>query len=214
MNPVEALKMMRSSLNDFLKISSVTIEGTNQESKKTDYVLVKLGEEAGSRPGKILGNLNKHAVEAFAFSSQDIRGTDPVTVKVHLIGTQEQAKKEPDFNNLEAYLCPRKDDADVMITGQLTGCTFCCLETPEGMAVAHLQPKKGGADALREACEQGAFQGLRGDLVVYGPGNGYNPATENVSIIGVRKSKKWSIYAQVHPGRGRTLTRVDPVWVK
>jgi hypothetical protein len=99
------------------------------------------------------------------------------------------------------------DDApQLMVTTQLSGCTFCVHSSNAGLYVAHIRPPSGQANNIRTLLlEQGRFRNEDGGrdrlpiTHVFGPGpnHEYDYQLDVVTIIGVRKpGKGWRIYAQ------------------
>jgi hypothetical protein len=82
---------------------------------------------------------------------------------------------------------------DIMVTGQLSGCSFIMVAAAAGTVnVAHVHPT-GTTGALLRAALIAANPGAQ----IYGVGH-YDSNDRTVSIMGVRTGTAWRIYAQKH----------------
>lgn len=87
---------------------------------------------------------------------------------------------------------------DIMVTGQLTGCSFLVQKVGASVLCAHIQPQGGmdGAKLHTTLMNVAVFQGqpTTSSPIVFG--RNFYP-TGRATIIGVRRMGQWEIYAQI-----------------
>ncbi len=119
---------------------------------------------------------------------------------------------------LDGYEVLNGGGPEIMVTGQLTGCTFAMLETVRGVLMTHLRPGVGTTGAqLRDALAAGgAFAAHDGQPIVsFGAGQGprlYDSGAERVTVIGVRRSWRWTVYAQIQQAMPAAVARVVQIY--
>lgn len=101
--------------------------------------------------------------------------------------------------------------ADILLTTQFTGCSFCFMKAPDNQSVraAHIDPGNTAADPsgteLSETMrsDAGFANGNGGNLKVYGrvPNGsdefGYPESAGQMTIIGLKDGMNWKIYSQI-----------------
>lgn len=171
----------------YKKDPEVTIKPVNGQA-----VTIKAGHYGATRPG-LLGHqreisswvLNQGAAPNATFDSKN----------VNAIGVPMILYNDVNFNSaaMDTYICDGSGDG-IMVTGQLSGCTFCIMPTAGGVACIHVKPEGIGAIQLHnELHTQGRFNGHNTALTTWGR-NDY-PNFSNV--FGIRRGGQWSFYAQL-----------------
>jgi hypothetical protein len=79
---------------------------------------------------------------------------------------------------------------DIVVTTELTGCSFIVRERQNALNVVHIQPPQGVSGENLQA----QLSTTAGNTAVYGRGD-YNNGLRAATIIGVRRGE-WRIYAQ------------------
>lgn len=183
-NPSDALIQLRQHPRTFLRAHPLEIEECYGASR---VVIAYLANgPTGHRPGTVLGTFRMHRAESFKIWTVGIpRETSPVTRRsfnAHYIGLGTADDREIGWYDLSA-------DADVVITTKLTGCTFVVRSHMGVVQAAHIQPTANvdGVTLNRNLAVPGqqAWGRLKYDL-----------DTRTVTVIGVRVSGNWKIYAQ------------------
>ena len=192
LNPAVSYNTLVANPGGFLKTYPVRIFGDAGASGPVNYTMINRGPSM--RPGSKLGTFKMHATESFEIRS----GAAMLAVlpghgghlflahSVHMdVGTAAMG-----FYLLGA------GGPNIMVTGQLSGCSFVML--PGAVAgqvnVGHVQPQGMTGQALH-----GNLTGILANAQIYGAsgtrGN-YDTADRAASIIGVRVGGHWRIYAQ------------------
>ena len=167
------------------------------------------------RPGRILGTLRMHNIRNFSISSQQggLSPLDRTAFSAHSI--QMVNAGSVNLAALNGYNVLDNSGTPLIITGQLTGCSFVAMRIGTGVLMTHIRPIGTTPQQLEtDLRNNGAFNGHVGAITVYGANTDYNHATEDVSIVGVATSAThWRVFAQVHPnartGNNRQVTRLD-----
>ncbi|BBL99926.1 hypothetical protein [Microbulbifer sp. GL-2] len=189
--PANALNQLQTNTSNFLKTFPIRIYGDPGASAVTQYCIGNGGNSY--RPGTVLGTHNMHTTESF-----QIRGnafylaTNPHLFFTHSIHMDVGAA------NLGFYRLPSATGPSMMVTGQLSACSFVIRPVVGSTAldVAHVQPAAVNGDTLRNN-----LAATYGTAFVYGTSNQrgfYNGANRTVSVIGIRTGTNWKIYAQKH----------------
>ncbi len=188
-DPAIAYNTLVANPGEFLKRYAIRIFGATAASGQANYVMVnRVG--AASRPGSILGTLHMHGTESFEIRAQAVAvglvGKLFVAHSIHMdVGAAAMG-----FYRL-GPLGP-----NIMLTGQLSGCSFVMLPVGPGqLDVAHVQPQGQTGQAL-----YGQVTGALPNALVYGAsgtsGN-YDSVDRRASIVGVRGGNgEWRIFAQ------------------
>jgi len=147
--------------------------------------------------------------EAFKFTNfSSSENKDTVAVhNVRMIPISEDFK----HTAIESY--PLTGGPDLMITGQLTGCTFVTANGGGSTLVAHIQPggSRGSGQELRDnVLKNGRFKNHANQAVtVFGVGD-YQGAAY---VVGVRIGGQWQLYGQMvtGPGTNAQITSVKRI---
>jgi len=148
--------------------------------------------------------------EAFKFGQPVVQSTTstPETVAVHNVRMIPNTESI-DLADLEAYTLGG-GGPDIMVTGQLSDCSFAVLSAGGNHLVAHVQ--SGGVRVrpaeLKAILQQtGRFHGHAGQRLtrVFGRGD----YTFFASVLGVRVVDQWQIYAQHFTGAGLSFRITD-----
>lgn len=101
----------------------------------------------------------------------------------------------PSNGPMNWQLLPDTGPPDLMVTGQLTACSFAIMVDPLGLKVTHLQPTGESGDALKTRLIE---YGLKNQIAMTVLGAPDYDAANNgaATVIGVRNGTRWSIYAQ------------------
>jgi hypothetical protein len=164
------------------------------------------------RPGRILGTWSMHQAQAFRISQTDHWGHPDVFTAYNI---RMQTPGNYNVAALAGFRLPNAGPPALMFTGQLTGCTFCCLRVAGGVLVAHIQPTGGGAFNLQTNVENnGRFAGhLTSPLDgIYGKGN-YNQALglSAASVLGRRAGGTWEIFGQEYNNYSKAVLNVTQI---
>lgn len=193
-NPIAAYNNLIAAPGNFLKQYPVRIFGATTPSGVTNYFLLNRGPS--KRPGSLLGTLSMHDTESFEIRAAGGamaavgagHGGHPFLAhSIHMdLGTAAMG-----FYRLDGA------GPNIMVTGQLSGCSFAMLSGGPGQVdVAHIKP-------VGAMTGQNLYANLTGAVVnaqVYGAADmsgHYDSHDRVVSIIGVRTpAGQWIIFAQ------------------
>jgi hypothetical protein len=208
MNSIGGLGLLRAHPKAFLKNYYLNVGGSGLVGGAKAYHFGSRGELVGcfSRKGyKRLPIQNaphsthqNHNTRNFRFTDDagDFIGTH-VDVPVWYIHVD--AANTVAFNAINSVQVQRVGGPDIVVTTLLTGCTFCVSPEPGFVHMAHIQPGGGiNHTTLANNVTNGHFALQVGHPTVFGSGHGYNPAVEDVTIVGVREGNQWKVYAQFH----------------
>jgi hypothetical protein len=184
-NPLQAWTQLTTHPKTFLSHYPVRSFGANVPSGVEWCTIGVIG--ASRRPGEVLGTARWHATDLLRLDVEQ-NGIVPPNpnhrFQAHYV-RMNQSNVDPIHLHRIDWSGP-----DLMVTGQLSGCSFCIRDAGGGdIEVAHLQPNGETAVQLH-----GRMLG-RGFSAVYGA-NQYDGATRVTSIVGVRRQGRWKIYAQ------------------
>ncbi|AWF82089.1 hypothetical protein BTJ40_15320 [Microbulbifer sp. A4B17] len=191
MPPAAALNLMTTNTSNFLKTYPVRIWGNTGASAVRQYCIGNGGNSY--RPGTVLGTHNMHTTEAFQIrGSMFYMATNPHLFFTHSIHMDAGAA------NLGFYRLPPATGPSIMVTGQLSACSFVIRPVVGSTAldVAHIRPAGISGTVLRNN-----LSATYGTAFVYGTSDQrgfYNGANRTVSVIGIRTGTNWKIYAQKH----------------
>jgi len=205
LTPEQALTNLKTNSKNFLgtypiAISNAGRTSTDLESNSAGEQTVYIQKHNMSRPGSFLGKKRMHQWYLYSFEHKQPK-SNPMTGDIN-----------PEYTNFQAYYvpiswsddpnptwCDADNDPVIMITGQLSGCSFVVKDAGEGgeLRTTHLQPtigRPGGnvtGDALNTALKRD-----HEDWTVFGKSN-FDSDTYIVNVIGVRdRDKGWQIFAQ------------------
>ena len=113
-----------------------------------------------------------------------------------------------DVKNMSGYRVPHDSDVKLIVTSQLTGCSFVTQILDNGdLLCAHIQPRPDevlNGKALQECIEKkGKFNGVDNNAfppMVLGA-NDYGTDEKKATVFGFKINGDWKFYAQVHNGR-------------
>jgi len=200
MRPQTALYQLRRSPAVFLRNYAVTIFGGAVSGQRT----VPFGHHPTQPRGAGAPN------EAFRFGQPVVYSTSstPQNLAVHNVRMIPNTESI-DLADLEAYSLGA-GGPDIMVTGQLSDCSFAVLSAGGNHLVAHVQ--SGGvrvrpAELKAILQRTGRFHGHADQRLnrVFGRGD----YTCLASVLGVRVGGQWQIYAQHYTGSGVTFRITD-----
>jgi hypothetical protein len=210
LDPHVTYNVLIANVPGFLKNYPVRIFGSTAASGVTAYCLLNRG--ASMRPGSKLGTWSMKATESF-----DIRAMAGIGA-VGGVGNGHVFNAHSVHMDLgqAAMAFYRLDNTgpNIMVTGQLSGCSFVMTAAAGGtIDVAHVKPVGITAATLLTnltAANPGAL--------IYGAG-AYDPNDRTVSIIGARDAAGWRVYAQKHDAtsgdyRIKSVYQIWPARVK
>lgn len=185
LNLANAVAELQNNTSTFLRRTAVSIAG-QASGIQTFYAEQDL-RPAVTRPGKYLGNLNPKAAP------------DGLRIWSIPAGHQFHAYCVGMVNynaGIQPTVIPNPGAAahNLVLTGQLTDCTFSILRLPDGsLSCSHTRPVGvvGGGGTLYTlvgAALAGHFR--------YGPGHGYTNGAQTASIVGVVEHGQWVFYSQ------------------
>lgn len=190
MRPDTALYQLRSMTEAFLQNNAVYIAGSNISGVRNFY----FGNNSIQPAGPAGPN------EAFRFSTAPVNMENSILVQVHNVRMIPN-NVHIELNDLEAYSVAA--GPDILVTGQLSGCSFVTLTLGGQLITAHVQP--GGTRAagpmLKQSLEiKGRFHGHPNQQFtrVFGAGDYPNYA----HVVGVRVAGQWKVYGQCFSGLG------------
>lgn len=128
----------------------------------------------------------------------------------HALSVPLRRYNDVDVAALDHYVVDGQGDG-VMVTGQLSGCTFAWLPIGTSLLCIHVQPVGIGALGLHNRLNtNGRFAAHpRKPLHTYGR----NDYPQYANVVGVRKRGRWRLYAQHSSDQFRTITaarRIHP----
>lgn len=192
-NPAVAVGILLASPVQFLKRFPVRIFGDMGASRQVNFTMLNRHPGNSKRPGFLLGTLHMHDTEVL-----EIRAPGAMAAVAGIGGSVFNAHSihmDTGSANMNFYTLDGTGPA-IMVTGQLSGCSFVMLPAGAGQVnVAHVQPQGGQTGAAL----QGTLASAMANAQVYGAagtrGN-YDSADRVASVIGVRVGGQWRIYAQ------------------
>lgn len=206
MTPSEAFAALQSDTGNFLNRHLLVIAGSPQASGPRDYWL---GYKNAGEPGN---------PESFRIQFFTLGQTGQVKFPAHsvkMFSSKDVLKTPGDFGSIPGYVLSSNTPA-IMVTGQLTACTFAIGRTTAGPICTHIQPpanlvptKEMGIPVTTQArsisgyelntaiLNAGSFAGGTKVAVAFGPR--FYPG-QNATIIGVCSGANWTIWAQLTNG--------------
>jgi hypothetical protein len=190
MNPTDAFNLLvnRNSTENFLKTYPVRVFGNTHDSGVAQFVIRNRGDSF--RPGSVMRTHNMHATESF-----ELHPNSAFHMPSEHIFPAHSIHMDLGVNQLGFYKL-FASGPNVMVTGQLSGCSFVINPSADGgIYVAHIKPV-GQTGAQLAAILTHTYP----QAFVYGASaeHGYYDSDDRVvSIIGIRDGgNAWSIYAQ------------------
>lgn len=191
-NPsLSALSQLKANPIDFLHFNIVMMGGPSTSGEHQFY-FGKHGRDRGPQPNGVQAYYKLNHVDS------GITDTVQITCKnVRMIPATEKF----DFADIEAYSLDGMG-ADVLVTGQLSGCAFCILKLGAYVAVAHIQPggtRGTGANLQTLLQKSGRFHGFKNWRLtyVYGAASDY---AVRAYAVGIRRNGEWQIFGQAVSG--------------
>jgi len=206
MQPIEALQSLSANPVRFLKKYPVRIFGSIAQSGVIAFGMGNRGQS--HRPGKILKTKRWHQTESFNIGTMQYikaRTGNAHNFLAHSI------HMDVGQANLNFYTLPAIAGPSIMVTGQLSGCSFVIspIDYSQDVNVAHIQPAGVNGVNLRNN-----LVALHPHATVFGPSNqkgNYLTANNRVaSMIGIRTAGRWNFYSQKQQRGGDY--RVLSVW--
>jgi len=213
LTPQQALTNLTANPKNFLgtypiAIVNRSVTGSDLEKgdagAKTVYILKENRTRSGSILKKRMHNWYQYNFLHQRPQDTDIHGnaTEYTACQAYYVPISWSDDPHPAW-------CEADNDPVIMITGQLSGCSFIVKAAEEGgeLRATHFQPTigRGAADGMTGAALNTALVRAHEDWAVFGANN-FNSDASIVNVIGVRhRTKGWSIYAQ-------TRTRFGSTW--
>jgi hypothetical protein len=196
------LNALRGSPLEYLKENRIKIAGGERGGKSGDQSW-SIGYKPGSKD-----------VVSFSATSKDKPQFKAHAVAMHCYDGKKTPASKDALGALASDELPLYElndkGSDLMMTGQLTACSFVLLRKGKSVFCTHIEPGKDamktGADLDRELSARGLFDGHREKPVVWGKTK--YPDPDVAFIVGVRTSGKWAVYAQLRPiDESKPITR-------
>jgi hypothetical protein len=218
--PTAALQLLKADPETFLKNHYLLSVRTMFTSGVTEYWFGGVGQVMGDgnvvytrtpRPGSILGSLHMHDSKNFKFSPYrfELVGDPIKTMAWHVDVTESHTTN---LAQIPPLAVSRHGGPDLVVTTLLNGCCFVCEPAVNAVFMAHLRPTGGThADQLENTViNTGAFNGGGGvgAKVAFGGARSYNVTDHDVTIVGLRDSGRWRMFAQIHPRNQRATLAV------
>jgi hypothetical protein len=148
-------------------------------------------------------------------------GRGQVTVDAINVPATPYARVQAAPANITATLSSLDAACTLMLTTQFTGCCYCFMVNGGALAAAHIDPQgkatgTTGQQVSQDMRDNGGFaNGNGGTFKAYGriaDGAGvlgYPMATQQMTIVGVKRGADWRVYAQIELGTHREVERID-----
>jgi len=185
--PQQALIALQADPMSFLRKYSVRIFGDPTGSHVSSYRIEE--GQASTRRGQVLGSLRRHATQRFDIKARgSALGNPPNSVWFDAHSVKMFQSDRP--HDIGVYRLPA-GGPNLMVTGQLSGCSFAIRENGDGtLDATHIQPSRNVPAGLLNRTLKRTGEWTE----VYGREN-YS-AAHRASIIGVRRAGSWRIFAQ------------------
>lgn len=221
MTSAEALQKLRTSPWQFLKHYPINPAGATagilpNQANLTQFKIYKPDNPGGTRghlgatrPGTIITSWT-HEISSFKIATapnvpQQYGGAQFTALVVPMVYWDQIPLDMglPEISRLDAYLLD--GSAQIMITGQLSNCCFCFVQSGADLACTHMNPR--GSEGTPVQMQQtlkniGGFANYAGAFGTYGRENypGY------ANVIGVRVGGTWRLYSQQSNDMFKTIT--------
>jgi hypothetical protein len=191
------MNALRSNPVEYLSKNRIKIAGGDRGGPSSDQGW-EISFKAGSNDSVVVFDANSTTapqIKAHAVAMHNMAGDDRGLAHPAKLGALT-------INALPFYALDNKG-SDVMMTGQLTACTFVMLKKAGKVYCTHLEPGgtglyKNGPELEKELKKNGRFQGHAEAPVCWGKSKYADPMV--AYIVGVRGGdKNWKIYAQLRP---------------
>lgn len=198
MKPETALYQLKTMPEAFLRNNVLCTAGAAQSGASPFYI----GHLKNPPTGAGAPN------EAFKFCNLNFMVDNPHPVLVHNVRMIPKQEKPFDPQNIPGYCL--YGGPDIMVTGQLSACTFVTDGNRAAPVVAHIQPRQLDEPALNGNMTRQALAGGRFDLsgaavqgegrveTVFGPfgDSGAGEYAAYAYVTGIRSGGSWQIWAQ------------------
>jgi len=172
----------------FLTEHYVTAGGSPQPSGIQDFCLREDDNaRAFLRPGSFMKTLNAHPTDGVRLDTSTVANGQGQLFQAHSVHMDAGAQ------NLNFYTLDAETGPSVMVTGQLTGCSFVMRETANGLEVAHVSPGPGQTGQQLHTALADTHPNVYGAA---GTSGNYDSQDRSVTVVGVRANGKWRIFAQ------------------
>jgi hypothetical protein len=221
MDATKALQKLRSDPDYFLKYYPVWTAGSNNThtadaANPRQYFLHKkdptagtgpnmtgkIGHYGATRPGTVFSS-RTHEISSWVFNTfAPAHGVDHRTVTALSVPMTYCNAPGFNVNDMNAYYLD--GTADIMITGQLSGCCFCWTDVGGTLLCTHLKPQ--GATSAVQLQNMVVTNGRFHNHPHTPLGNfGRSDYPGYATVIGVRGTGGWSLYAQLSNDQNRTI---------
>ena len=204
MTPSDAIDALQDDPEEFLKKHLLVIAGSTQPSGTRDYWI-------GYKDGPTMpGNPEKFRIQSSTLGQTGVEHKFSAH-SVKMLASRDVIKSAADLAQIPGHVLSGSLPP-LMVTGQLTACTFAVGKAPAGLICTHLQPGANiipgpamglpaspaarplsGPELNTAVLNAGKFAGGGKVDVAFGPK--FYPG-QNVTIVGVNKGGVWSIWAQ------------------
>lgn len=201
MTPLAALSLLRNHPTAFLKANVLRCAGHPFVNGLCSYTIQNSGgvqNEFEVMPGTDIPHAYDYVPNSKGFMAWSVV-------------MQKSSDVAP--GALQGLVLPPGGHSDFMITGILNGCTFCILNDPNRVEVAHIKPSGITAEFLQVSLHQnGRFASApHVGITTFGQKRDY-AGNEDATVVGVRKNGRWKIYAQIHTRTQWDNLRVDTIF--
>lgn len=173
------------------------------------------GHVGATRPGRVLGSLWTHEISSFRLAEQSfMAGVNPTGVQglvVPMVNYNSDADRCPnlsgDVTKMPHYVVD--NSANLMVTGELSGCTFVWLERGDGATLwaTHVRPTGlTGGELHKKIKDEGRFDADTATRLSTFGRMDYPDQRERATVIGVRVHGKWKLFAQISDDGLKTIT--------
>ncbi len=187
--PAQALLELEHQTNTFLSKYAVRIFGDPSGSHVASY---RIEDGAPSeRPGSILRTKNMHTTQSFQVRARAAAAGNNPAGSVWFTAHSVKMFHSDNISAIGTYTLPVAGGPNLMVTGQLSGCSFAIHDVGDGsLVVAHIQP--GTHLAARPL--QHALQAIPDWTIVYGRDDYSHDRV--ATIVGARVGGRWHIWVQ------------------
>jgi hypothetical protein len=187
--PAQALLELQTQTNAFLSRYVIRIFGDPSGSHVASYRIEDGG--ASQRPGSILRTAHMHTTQLFQVRAQRAAAGNNPPGAVWFTAHSVKMFESNNIAGIGTYTLPVVGGPDLMLTGQLSGCSFAIHDVGDGsLVVAHIRPSQYlTAETLHNVLQKTPYW-----TTVYGRDD-YSQ-DRAVSIVGARIGGRWRVWAQ------------------
>lgn len=148
-------------------------------------------------------------------------GDGQVTVEAINVPATPYTAVQANPGNIAATLSSLDAGCTLMLTTQFTGCCYCFMTHGGNLAAAHIDPQGRTTGTTGQTISQalrtngGFSNGIGGTFKAYGRIDngsglfGYPQTAQQMTIVAVKRSGAWEVYAQIDMGTHRDVERID-----